>query len=267
MKSSIALILPFLSSAAIPECTYNTPNHVPVTKPLDQLLPSHCFENDQVLSKQLSNPQVYALDVNIKSTSNDGFQELNATWTVPTNPASWYGFGYVNYFWSGFKATQPSIGFPVLQPVLQYGEAGAEWQVQSWFVNQQPGGARSANAPPINDVQPGDTIVTSMTFNQETRYWTVLATNERNKQVSNLTISYEAAGNTTYDYAMFVYENILTPKECNQLPKSGGVTFTDISLDEKKKMNWTYVHGRTDCDLEVKVNETTGDVDMKWDAK
>ena len=35
----------------------------------------------------------------------------------------------------GFKSEKPEMGYPVIQPVLQYGEHGREWQLQSWFVD------------------------------------------------------------------------------------------------------------------------------------
>jgi hypothetical protein len=38
-------------------------------------------------------------------------------------------------FWPGFKSKQPEMGYPVLQPVLQFGERGPEWALQSWFVD------------------------------------------------------------------------------------------------------------------------------------
>lgn len=48
--------------------------------------------------------------------------------------------GQVDYFWPGFKSGEPEMGLPVLQPVLQYGQHGAAWELQSWFVH---GGAVS----------------------------------------------------------------------------------------------------------------------------
>ena len=38
-------------------------------------------------------------------------------------------------FRPGFKSEKPEMGYPVIQPVLQYGEHGHEWQLQSWFVD------------------------------------------------------------------------------------------------------------------------------------
>ena len=77
----------------------------------------------------------------------------------------------------------------------------------------------------------GDEIITSMSFNNKTQMWTVTALNTRNHQDSTLRITKKAAANATYDYALFVFENILTPNACNQLPSSGGITFTNISVD------------------------------------
>jgi len=251
------------------DCIYTTQNSVAVDRPLNEMLPPHCFDasrrtagDNETEVHTTVNPQVYAAKVVHEAAM---MTSLNASWTVPNSPSTWYGFGYVNYFWPGFKAKQPVIGFPVLQPVLQYGQNGAAWEVQSWFVSQQGHGAASANAPAIQDVISGDIIDSYMIFNKATRYWTVYAENRRNKQFSNLTISLEAAGNTTYEYGMFVYENILTPKACNQLPADvDGVTFFDISLNAETKVNWTTTYGRTDCDFKVDINASTSAVHMSW---
>jgi hypothetical protein len=140
------------------DCVLEVRNGEPVTSSLDMLLPSHCFQPSASGLSSGVNPQVYALDVHMQSTAFTGF---NATWIVPAPPSKWMGFGEVNYLWPGFKSHQPDIGYPVLQPVLQYGQNGAEWQLQSWFVNQQSGGHSAANAPPI-DIIPGDKITSYM---------------------------------------------------------------------------------------------------------
>ena len=79
-----------------------------------------------------------------------------ANWVVPKLPD--VHRTQVVYFWPGFKSKQPEMGLPVLQPVLQYGQHGAKWQLQSWFVH---GGAVTA---PAIDVSPGDAITSYMTY-------------------------------------------------------------------------------------------------------
>ena len=57
-------------------------------------------------------------------------------WVVPPLPkAHSYGRSQVVYFWPGFKASAPEMGYPVLQPVLQFGQHGSHWELQSWFVD------------------------------------------------------------------------------------------------------------------------------------
>jgi hypothetical protein len=115
----------------------------------------------------------------------------------------------VDYHWPGFKSEQPEMGYPVLQPVLQYGQTlPARWQVsfnmststqhscgddmfnrlgwfqvQSWFVH---GGAVTA---PAIEVSPGDSITSFMVFDVDTQTWTVSGTNLRTQESSVLVIT------------------------------------------------------------------------------
>ena len=86
--------------------------------------------------------QIYAADVHFKSDAPlTGF---TADWVVPPLPkAHSYGRSQVVYFWPGFKASAPEMGYPVLQPVLQYGERGRGWALQSWFVDARDTSSRS----------------------------------------------------------------------------------------------------------------------------
>jgi len=50
------------------------------------------------------------------------------------------------------------MGYPVLQPVLQYGQTGrAMWQLQSWYVWGQGGRAVTGAVVSVN---PGDKLTT-----------------------------------------------------------------------------------------------------------
>ena len=74
--------------------------------------------------------QIYAADAHLKSAAP--LTSLTADWVVPPLPKSHPIFGsQVVYFWPGFKATAPEMGYPVLQPVLQYGEHGRSWALHA----------------------------------------------------------------------------------------------------------------------------------------
>jgi hypothetical protein len=281
-------VIPGTGGQAVPNaCVLQVSNGALISQRLEALLPSHCFtapstrvdahvESDRITSlftapstlradavpNGLPN-QVYALDAHVES---DRITSLVASFTVPQPPANWLGFGNVNYLWPGFKASEPSIGFPVLQPVLQYGQDGASWQIQSYFVNQQRGGAASASAPPLRDVVAGDVIDTSMVL--EGGIWTVYGGNRRTGLNSTLRIAASATGKTApadFNYAMFVYETIMPSGECNLLSADdNGVTFENIAFNGDHNVSqWIARNGRTDCNLTVAVGDDAT-VKMTW---
>jgi len=90
-----------------------------------------------VLNANMSpNLQIYASDVHQKAPDGKSFSILTADFVVPPLPLK--GKGQTVYFWPGFKSKAPEMGYPVIQPVLQYGEPGLaehKWQLQSWFVD------------------------------------------------------------------------------------------------------------------------------------
>ncbi len=145
------------------------------------------------------------------------------------------------YFWPGFKAKQPEMGLPVLQPVLQYGQRGSEWELQSWFVDGNDGRYPVATAPAIS-VNPGDKITSYMSQSADGKTWTVSGTNTNTGMDSTLNIAYSKAGNTDYDYAMLVNENINVNTDCRRMPHAdsgkGHVTFTNVKVNGKVAQ-WT----------------------------
>jgi len=234
-----------------------------------------CVDALQASESQAEAPQVqiYAADVHLEST--EPLTSFLANWVVPALPAR-HGFGgakQVVYFWPGFKATQPEMGFPVLQPVLEYAEhAFPSWTLQSWFVDANSGNKFPVvTAPPVK-VVPGDQITSFMTFDAASKIWTVSGTNKRTGDNSTLHIAYESAGDTTYDYAMLVNENINVNEKCSLMPAATNVTFTDVFVNGKKLPGWTTRancagNPQCDCGNAATVNPTTGDVTLSWSTK
>jgi hypothetical protein len=229
--------------------------------------------------------QIYAQDVHLQ---NPDAQWLNFTadWVVPPLPEK--HSGQVDYHWPGFKSQQPEMGYPVLQPVLQYGQTGmAKWQLQSWFVH---GGATTA---PAIDVQPGDEITSYMSFDVESETWTVYGENLSNNEKSVLTITKEALGgydctlhptfhrpprnnfadlqrslaslrSRAVDWGMVVHETIMAKASyCSEYPASAGIDYTNVYLDGDAP-EWTERVQKTDCEQQVK--QGGGQVSFLWDA-
>jgi hypothetical protein len=170
--------------------------------------------------------QIYAMDVEHSPTT--GFvTQMNATWVVPELPPS--RDRQIVYFWPGFKSTSPTMGLPVLQPVLQYGQSGAPngWELQSWFVWGQEDISVTAPAIPVS---PGDKLVSWMNYDSTGRVWTVYGQNTRTGRDSDLRISRANAGNCDYKWAMLVLETIMNTGVCDDYPASSSLTFSGVSL-------------------------------------
>jgi len=211
--------------------------------------------------------QIYASDTHMHSDSS--FTYFSADWDVPPLPQR--AIGQVVYFWPGFKSKQPEMGLPVLQPVLQYGQRGGEWELQSWFVDGNDPRYPVVTAPAIR-VQPGDKITSYMSLNDD-KTCTVYGENKNSGQTSNLKIRYSRAGNCDYDYAMLVNENIGVDTYCSAMPddsnQPGIVTFTNISLAtvDGSVPEWitrANCKGNYQCDCDNSATVDGKDVKLGW---
>lgn len=208
--------------------------------------------------------QIYAADVEYHSS--EPLTSFTADWEVPPLPSEQpkLGRSQVVYFWPGFKAAKPDMGYPVLQPVLQYGERGPNWELQSWFVDGNDRKYPVATAPAI-EVSPGDKITSSMKLDGKT--WTVHGANQNTGEDSTLSVQYEKAGDTDYDWAMLVNENINVDTECSRMPAASKLTFTNVAVNGASP-KWTTRadcagNPKCDCGNAASVADN-GDVTISW---
>ena len=205
-------------------------------------------------------PNTQCYDQKAFITSSNEFTELNATFVVPPLPTT--GVGQTVYLWPGFKATEPMIGRPVLQPVLQYGQGFGRgyWELQSWAVGI-PSGSQTA---PAMKVSPGDSLTTYMQLNGDT--WTVYGRNDRTGEESNLKISKRHAGNQLYTNAVFVSENVMARQHCDYYPANQGVEFLAVSANGQAPGQWQvgYDCGDPDCGQKVVQNGDGTSVQLTW---
>lgn len=206
--------------------------------------------------------QIYASDVHLES--DEPLTGFTADWVVPPLPAR--NGGQVVYFWPGFKAQQPEMGLPVLQPVLQYGQRGGSWELQSWFVDGNDSRYPVVTAPAIR-VQPGDQLTSYMSQSADGSTWTVFGKDLTTGLESKLDIKYSKAGNTDYDFAMLVNENINVNTQCTYMPQAVELVFTNVTVNGKVPQ-WTTranCKGNRQCDCDnsatVDVND---DVHLGW---
>jgi len=194
----------------------------------------------------MSNPgiQIYAIDTHWTTTSTV-MKEFNASMSVPGNPPK--AAGQINYFWPGFKSTQPTMGLPVIQPVLQYG-TGNNWVVRSWYVYGDAGESAVSAPVPVN---PGDTIFTYMKFDDGKQQWTIFANNTRTGRSTVLNVTKQRVHNIDFKVAMFVLETIMPPNDCKQLPANpASIEFTN-GIVNGQVPPWTARTGARDCGQKV----------------
>jgi len=209
--------------------------------------------------------QIYASDVHYQS--QEPLTSFFADWVVPPLPARTRLFGsQVVYFWPGFKASSPEMGFPVLQPVLQFGEGSRSWKLQSWFVDANDERHFPVVTAPAIAVEPGHSITSSMQLSGD--IWTVQGINSNTGENSTLRISFANAGDTKYDYAMLVNENINVNTQCDLMPATNNLTFTNVRVNGKVPI-WTTRadcagNKQCDCHNNASVDLNTGDVTLAW---
>lgn len=196
------------------------------------------------------------MDVHVKNSS--AWTEMTTDWVVPELPTS--AGEQVVYFWPGFKATAPEMGYPVLQPVMQYGQDGKHsWQLQSWFVH---GDANVAVTGPAVDLSPGDKITSSMKYDASAKTWLVSGTNLRTGKTSDLKISRSRLGGYDFDWAMLVCETVKFDDDCAALPAQSSLSFTNVTLNGFKSIEWKERVGLKDCDQNIRAGSEN--VSLVW---
>jgi len=203
--------------------------------------------------------QIYAIDTYV-GTANAQVTQMNTSWVVPALPVDLST--QIVYFWPGFKSEQPVMNYPVLQPVLQYGQGKRAWMLQSWFVWGAKG--ISYTAPAI-DINPGNGIDSYMLYNNTTTEWTCWAINKNDSKTSDLVLTSAKIQNTVFQYAMLVLETVMPASGyCNLYP--GGddkIVFTGVKVNNAAVAKWVPQVAETPCSQAVAV-ETNGDVQFSW---
>jgi len=211
----------------------------------EDTLPPCLFRNPpRELLEAEPNIQIYSIDTHW-TTTDVIMKSFNASFNCPGNPPR--AAGQINYFWPGFKSNAPTMGLPVIQPVLQYG-TGNNWVVRSWYVYGDVGEAVAS--PPVA-VHPGDILGSYMQFDQASQTWTIYAINTRTSQPTTLKVTKQKTHNTDFKVAMLVLETIMPPNDCKQLPANpSSITFTGVSVNGQIPP-WTPRTQMHDCNQKV----------------
>jgi len=232
------------------DCIYSVENMHTVTNL------KRCQYRAQVTAPE---DQMYSMDVHY-TPSSELMTLMNASFVAPSLPSE--DDQQVVYFWPGFKSTAPTMGLPVLQPVLQYGTdccgGGNYWCVRSWFVYGNEGIAYQS---PEVKVSPGDLIVSSMSYDDDKQLWTIYSFNSNSSQNSTLFISNSDVLNTQFHVAMLVLETIMDQSVCADLPSSDSITFSDVSVNGRA-VKWTDRVQDTKCG--EKIADQSSTVTFHW---
>jgi hypothetical protein len=198
--------------------------------------------------------QIYNMDVHY-TPSSELMKTMNATWSCPTDPQQ--DDGQTLYFWPGFKSDSPTMGLPVLQPVLQF-QSG--WGLASWFVYGNEGIAYESD---LLNVNAGDKMLGTMAYDDGQQMWTINGINLNSQQNTTLYVSYSTVLNTDFHVAMLVLETIMDQTVCADLPASNDITFSDVSVNGHS-VQWTDRIGDDSCGQAFDDKSTT--VTFKWQS-
>ena len=213
--------------------------------------------------------QIYAADLHLRQPD---LRSFTCDFVVPPLPAKYMPLQpHVVYFWPGLKSGKPEMGYPVLQPVLQYGVRGPSWTLQSWFVDVASVAARpSVVSAPAIDVSPGDRITSFIGLEGDGSTWTVSGVNRDTNHDSTLHV---ADSRVQFDFAMLVNENINVNAHCERMPASMSermsLTFTNVTVNGDRLPAWetrANCAGKAlcDCGNVARVNAENGDVTLSW---
>jgi len=206
--------------------------------------------------------QMYNIDVHY-TPSAEQMTHMNASWTVPALPAQ-RNDGQVVYFWPGFKSNAPTMGLPVLQPVLQYGTdsmgGGDYWCTRSWFVYGDQGIAFTSAELPCAQ---GDVVNSWMNFDNTAQLWTINAVNTNGGANTTLEIAASVV-DSPFAVAMLVLETILNDDtQCQDLPASDSITFTGVQVNGRP-IKWTDRITGSGCNQSISDHSST--VSFGWSS-
>jgi len=211
------------------------------------------LNEDSCAYKPIKDPnrQFYPIQANYSPQLNGIVTQMNTTFVVPALPRA--RSSATVYLWPGFKGSEPVIGYPVLQPVLEW--HGSDWILRSWLV----GVGSAVNTNPIN-VRAGDTLPTYMRLANDE--WTVYGLDARTSQTAILKVTKSRAGKD-YNWAVQVMETIVPSGDCSYYPNSGGIKFTGITINnDATPIKMTCAVHDTTCDQ--KCTSSAGSVTFTW---
>lgn len=180
---------------------------------------------------------------------------MNASWIVPeapsrsgANPALWWGI-----------QTYKGDG-ALVQPILKwYGEWKIFHEIYDWT-----DGHGEQKGDHVT-VQTGDKITSSVVYRASDNSYDMYMTSANLGRTLTYNYKLESRQSANEATAYIVLEH--QPSSCSQLPRDGGITFTDISVEvEGKKVaspKWTALQERPKCSSQAVVVDSAT-VKIEW---
>lgn len=179
---------------------------------------------------------------------------LNTTWTVPSMPARSRGSNAPGW-WFGVMDKEGDGA--LVQPILAYGYQGPVYTIFNGVFDWTDGSWHTSDEKLT--VQPGDRIVSSVSYNRASNSYTMLiASTQLGKSIST-EYSILRKQTSTESSAVFVLEH--QPRTCRAYPTSGEFSFENIyvEVDGKHVMNptWAALQGQPACRSKAQVGRIT----------
>jgi hypothetical protein len=183
---------------------------------------------------------------------------IEAKWRVPNEPE------VGGAFYSPWFGIEASDNLNLIQPVNPW--IGDHWEMYNEYFQWVPENNINSDS---HDVQPGDVLFGSVTYNPKTHSYTMFHKDLTDGWSVSTTIPIQRDPDTgfhkNFTIAYFVMEK---EWDCNQYPVDGIVTFYDIKVYyDNKQVKPTWTTGIVDdvCNCRAKILNSTA-LQITWDT-
>ncbi len=160
---------------------------------------------------------VYAL----ASANGSRVLSVNATWTVPSYPATRAG-GNAPGWWFGVEPRPADV---LIQPIVAYGDGSPEYTIFTGYYSWHNGDWVQSTT---QTVKPGDVVLGTIEYQTGNVYKQCISlVGGRGKPICTQVTKTQTYGEVFTD-VYFVVEH--QPNSCSEYPANGQVTFTNIQI-------------------------------------
>lgn len=178
---------------------------------------------------------------------------IEMTWKVGASARSG------SAFYSPWFGMDPGDNLNLLQPVNPWG--GDSWSMYTEYFQWSPEDNSNSQA---YDVQPGQTLHGSITYNSQSDAYTIKQTIVETGKTSSQVVKCQSGKKFTVPYV--VYEKVWG---CGNYPPDDKVTFTNIKVecdgkDCTSQVQWAAKVKDSNCNMQANV-ESSSQISITWD--